>query len=175
MQFSKDAANKIVAPSTSQMMTGPLGFQQFVQQYLSQGDTGRRWSPETINMGLDIAGDPTSYLGLGLFKRLGVEAAARGAPRLVTGALKGAQVADEGASEAMGKVAESLIGLFQKGLIPVNAGLAKQWPELVKWTEYYKHRTDDGPSTPVARTSGLGSPLPPCQRRRRERYHARAG
>jgi hypothetical protein len=138
MQFSKDAANKIVAPSTSQMMTGPLGFQQFVQQYLSQGDTGRRWSPDTINMGLDIAGDPTSYLGLGIFKRLGAEAAARGAPRVVTGALKGAQVADEGASEAMGKVAESLIGLFQKGLIPVNTALAKQWPELVKWTEYYR-------------------------------------
>jgi hypothetical protein len=147
MRFSQQVAPQIPAPSWMQLLSGPMGMGQFGSQLgqaivagtpISEA-TGRHWSPETINMGLDIVGDPTSYIGLGLFKKLGAEAAAKvGAPKAVVAGLKAAQVADEFSSDKMGAVAEGIINLMQKGLIPVNRGLVKQFPELAKWTDYYK-------------------------------------
>lgn len=136
MQFAQGAAPQMPAPNWGEIFNPVQGMQSYTMRTLG-AQNQERWSPETLNMGLDIAGDPTSYLGVGLFKNLGKHAATAGLPRAAQ-ALGAVAAKDEAISEAMGNFATQLVGLAQKGLVPVNQELGRRFPDLVKWTEYYK-------------------------------------
>ena len=131
------AAN-IPAPRTMDLLNPTQGLPRYLQEVIQRGETDRRWSPTTAKIAGNIATDPTSLLGVGLFKGLAKGAATQGAPRLVQQTLKAAQGGDEMAGQAMGLLADGIIGLVQKGLAPANAGLTKLFPELPLWTDYAK-------------------------------------
>lgn len=141
-QAYKQIAARAPAPSTSQLLSGlmsPAGFAGTMGQMMAPGDTGRRWSPETVKIAGDIATDPTSYIGVGLFKSLGKAAAKAGAPVAVQKAFKLAQAGDESAAALLGAVGDLMVKGVQQGLFKLpNAQLAKMFPDLPKWTEYAK-------------------------------------
>jgi hypothetical protein len=130
-------AKNLPAPRTSDLVS-PFGLQRYMQELIARGETDRRWSPETLKIAGNVATDPTTFLGVGAFKGLAKGASAAGAPKLVQQTLKAAQAGDDMAAQALGILADGIIGLVQKGLAPANAGLAKLFPELPKWTDYAK-------------------------------------
>jgi hypothetical protein len=130
-----------LADTVGMMTPGTSGAKMAAR--MAQGQSPQALSPEMSNFWADMALDPTTYFGVGLFKGLGKGAAKAGLPRVAKG-LAEVDALDSAASEAMGKAASAVIGLGQKGLLPVNQALAAKWPELVKWTDYYKAEQNMG-------------------------------
>lgn len=132
-------AQTMPAPRTLELLnpTG-MGMQSFLQRTLA-GENDRRWSPETLKIIGNIATDPTSYLGVGLAKGAAKEVGKTAAPRIVKQALNAAAKGDEAGAEAMGFIADAIVGGIQKGIFgPINKQLDSLFPELSKWTQYAK-------------------------------------
>lgn len=135
----EELARKAPAPRTSDILMGPAGISRYMQELGARGETDRRWSPELTKILGNVATDPTTYMGVGLFKGLAKGAAVAGAPKAVRGALKSAQIGDEFAAQGLTAAADKIVGVIQSGLLgKVNEGLAKAIPSLPKWTEYAK-------------------------------------
>jgi hypothetical protein len=156
MEMAKRAAQVMPAPNWGEFLNPVQGFQSMMMRTMA-GQNQERWSPETLNMGADMALDPTTYLGVGLFKGLAKGAAKVGLPKAVP-VLEKAAAGDEAISEAMGKAATGLVSLMQKGLLPVNQQLGQRFPDLVKWTDYYK--TEQSMGTAVQWLQSKGWDLP---------------
>lgn len=137
-QAFETLAAKMPAPRTSDILMGPQGMSRYVLEMLTRGETDRRWSPETVKIAGNIATDPSTLFGVGLFRGLATGAAKAGAPRMVQATLKAAQAGDELSVQGMGALADGIIKLVQTGLVPANKTLSTLLPELPKWTEYAK-------------------------------------
>jgi hypothetical protein len=142
MEFSR--AHPVV-PQLSELlpMLSSLGMQSVVPRMI-QGGPVYHGSPEMTNMAADLALDPTTYLGVGLFKNLGKGAAKVGAPKLIQGGLEAAAKGDAAYEAAATAISQTMLGLAQKLLSVPNNLLAKQFPDLVKLTEAAKMKTDMG-------------------------------
>jgi hypothetical protein len=125
-------------------LASPQGMANRIAPRVAQGQSPLQLSPDMSNFAADMLLDPTTYIGLGLFKGAARGAAKVGIKGAPLGALDEMAKMDAAASEAMGKVATTVIELSQKGLLPVNKALAAKWPELTKWTDYYKTEQDMG-------------------------------
>jgi hypothetical protein len=139
-------AQKLPAPSSTQMLQmamsgmtgqGVIGPHDFLYQMLAGQDTGRRWSPTTVKIAGDVATDPLSYIGVGLFKGLAKAGAKAGAPVAIQKGLEAAQAGDEAAAAALGAIGDMVVKGVQMGLFKApNRALAQMFPDLPKWTEY---------------------------------------
>jgi hypothetical protein len=139
-------AQNVPAPSSTQMLQmamsgmtgqGVIGPHDFLYQMLAGQDTGRRWSPTTVKVAGDVATDPMSYIGVGLFKGLAKAGAKAGAPVAIQKGLQAAQAGDEAAAAALGAIGDMFIkGVQMKVFTVPNKILAHYFPDLVKWTDY---------------------------------------